>query len=117
MDPSCRTSRAQSLLRYLPPYSLRKLFCTGLARAGASHERIQSMARWLSPEAVDIYDKLTAMDHAALLDRAYEHSPVVYTPAMLQALDSIQIDDNDVYIAWADRCSVDLTADVDLDWS
>ena len=97
-------------------HSLRKLFCTGLARAGASRERIQSMARWLSPEAVDIYDKLTADDHAALLDRAYDYSPVVYTPALLTRMAAIQIDDNDVLVAWSDHCSVDLSQDVHLDW-
>ena len=97
-------------------HSLRKLFCTGLARAGASRERIQSMARWLSPEAVDIYDKLTATDHASLLDNAYSFSPVVYTPALLARMAAIQIDDNSLLAEWSSFCDIDLSPDVTLDW-
>ena len=79
--------------------------------------RIQSMARWLSPEAVDIYDKLSATDHAQLIDRAYTHSPEIVTPAMLGRMRDIPIDDNDVIIEWSKHCFVDLTDDVQLDWS
>ena len=61
------------------------------------------MVRWLSEEAVDIYDKLSMDDHADYVEAAYLHNALAVTPA---AMADIQIDDNNLYQAWCDRCSV-----------
>jgi len=98
-------------------HSLRKTYATGLSRAGASRERIQSMCRWLSEEAVDIYDKLSHEDHVNYVDAAYLHSSEVITPAILRSFNTTQIDDNDIYVTWCKQCHIDLTADTELDWS
>ena len=89
-------------------HSFRRTFATGLARAGASRERIQSMCRWLSLEAVDLYDKLTYNDHCALVDAAYLHSADTITPALLTKLQATQIDDNDLLATWCQECKVDI---------
>ena len=97
-------------------HSLRKFYCTSLARANVPRERIQSMVRWLSPEAVDVYDKLSAQDHTALIDSAYVNAPsVTVTPEQLARLP--KMDDNDVLLDWSRHCSVDIEADPQLDWS
>ena len=98
-------------------HSYRKTFATGLGRAGASRERIQSMVRWLSDEAVDIYDKLGYEDHIKYVDAAYLHSAEVVTPAALRKLANTKMDDNDVIEAWCKVCHVDLTKQQPLDWS
>lgn len=98
-------------------HSLRKTYATGLARSGASRERIQSMVRWLSAEAVDLYDKLGFDDHIKYVDAAYLHSAQVVTPAVLRRVNQTKIDDNDIYATWARQCHVDLTAMPPLDWS
>ena len=84
-------------------HSFRKTFATCLRAAGADRPRIQSMVRWLSEEAVDIYDKLSMDDHADYVEAAYLHNALAVTPA---AMADIQIDDNNLYQAWCDRCSV-----------
>ena len=61
------------------------------------------MVRWLSEEAVDIYDKLSMDDHADYVEAAYLHNAVAVTPA---AMADIQMDDNDLYQAWCDKCRV-----------
>ena len=98
-------------------HSLRKTYATGLARAGASRERIQSMVRWLSAEAVDLYDKLGYEDHVKYVDAAYLHSAQVITPAVLRQVNKTKIDDNDIYTAWSKQCHVDLTKEPELMWS
>ena len=98
-------------------HSLRKTYATGLARAGASRERIQSMVRWLSAEAVELYDKLGFDDHVKYVDAAYLHSADVVTPAVLRQVNRTQIDDNDIYRTWCKQCHVDISADPTLVWS
>ena len=61
------------------------------------------MVRWLSEEAVGIYDKLSMDDHANYVEAAYLHNAVAVTPA---AMADVKIDDNDLYLAWCDKCQV-----------
>ena len=68
------------------------------------------MARWLSEEAVDLYDKLTMDDHANFVTAAYDNCPVSITPFLLSKMKTIPIDDADIYVAWAKECYVDLAA-------
>ena len=89
-------------------HSFRRTFATGLARAGASRERIQSMCRWLSVEAVDLYDKLTFADHCMLVDAAYLNSSDTITPCLLRQLQSTKIDDNDTLASWCKECHIDV---------
>ena len=98
-------------------HSLRKMYATGLSRAGASRPRIQSMCRWLSEEAVDLYDKLDHKTHISYVDAAYQHSPDIITPALLRTLASTKIDDNEVYEDWCKACHIDLSTQMALDWS
>ena len=98
-------------------HSLRRTFATGLARSGASRERIQSMVRWLSLEAVDLYDKLTFDDHAKYVDAAYINSADTITPALLRSLQRTKMDDNDILQSWCKECHVDLTVLPPLEWS
>ena len=98
-------------------HSLRKMYATGLSRAGASRPRIQSMCRWLSEEAVDLYDKLDHETHISYVDAAYQHSPDIITPALLRTLAATKIDDNEVYEDWCKACHIDLSKQMALDWS
>ena len=101
-----------------PKYSFhsgRKLFATSLAKAGADRARIQSMARWLSEDSVDLYDQLTLQDNARYVMAAYNNCPKSITPALLRKMKDVPLDNNDVYIAWAQECHVDITA-MPLDW-
>ena len=75
------------------------------------------MCRWLSAEAVDLYDKLGFEDHCKYVDAAYAHSADVITPAALRQLRATQLDDNDVLQAWCKHCYVDLSTPQPLDWS
>ena len=98
-------------------HSFRKMYATGLARSGASRERIQSMVRWLSDEAVDIYDKMGYDDYVKYVDAAYMHSAEVLTPAMIKQVQQVQMDDNDIYQRWCEHCHIDLTKQPKLNWS
>ena len=118
--------RTQSVAAFFPSgadansysfHSFRKTFATSLGRAGASRERIQSMCRWLSSEAVDLYDKLDYDTHCKYVDAAYLHNAEVVTPAMLRTMRQTQIDDNDVLQTWCTHCHVDLSGQQELDWS
>ena len=42
-------------------------------------------------------------DHADYVEAAYLHNALAVTPA---AMADIQMDDNDLYQAWCDKCSV-----------
>ena len=75
------------------------------------------MVRWLTHEAVDIYDKMGYEDHVKYVDAAYMHSAEVLTPALIKQVQNTQMDDNDVYQRWCEFCYVDLTKQPKLSWS
>lgn len=94
-----------------PKYSFhsgRKLFATSLAKAGADRSRIQSMARWITDESVDMYDQMSLVDSGRYVTAAYTNCPTSITPRLLAKMADIPIDANDVYAAWAQECSVDI---------
>ena len=96
-----------------PKYSFhsgRKLFATSLAKAGADRTRIQSMARWVTDESVDMYDQMSLEDSGKYVTAAYTNCPTSITPRLLAKMKDIPIDNNDSYVAWAQECHVDLSS-------
>ena len=96
-----------------PKYSFhsgRKLFATSLAKSGADRSRIQSMARWITDESVDIYDQMSLEDNGRYVTAAYNNCPASITPRLLSKMNDIPIDNNDVYVAWAQECFVDIVS-------
>ena len=51
------------------PHSWRVWLATSLRMAGASDARIQAMGRWLNPESIKIYARMTNTEYAAWVDR------------------------------------------------
>jgi hypothetical protein len=88
-------------------HSFRKFFATSLSRAKADRPRIQSMVRWLSDAAVDLYDKQSLDDQASYVNKAYHNAPPadIVTPDLLA---QCPIDDNLIYLAWCEQCNVDI---------
>ena len=65
------------------------------------------MVRWMSEEAVDLYDKQTLDDQADYVTKAYLNAPPadIVTPSLLA---NTPIDDNDLYMAWCEQCTVNI---------
>ena len=96
-------------------HSFRRFYATCLGQAGASKERIQSMVRWLSDEAVEIYNLMSIEDQVAHVDAAYKSAPDAITPSVLEQLRSTPMDDDALYRRWCEECHIDLSVDTALE--
>ena len=66
------------------------------------------MCRWLSEEAVEIYNMMTDTEKIGLVDAAYLASPSVLTTKMIKQLNMTQIDDDELYRTWCTELRVDI---------
>jgi len=89
-------------------HSFRRYYATCLGSSGASVPQIQSMCRWLSEEAVEIYNVMTDTEKIGLVDAAYLASPSVLTTKMIQQLKMAQIDDDELYRTWCTELRIDI---------
>ena len=53
----------------LSPHSWRVWLATSLRMCGASDARIQAMGRWLNPESIKIYARMTKEEYAEWVDK------------------------------------------------
>ena len=60
-----------------------RLQCLG--QAGATKEQIQSMVRWLSDEAVEIYNVMIESQQIKHVEAAYNAAPKNITPVLLSS--------------------------------
>jgi hypothetical protein len=90
-------------------HSFRRYFASCLGEAGCSKETIQSLCRWLSDEAVEIYNVMRIPEHIATVDAAYNSAPDAITPAILTEMAAVQLDDHALYATWCEDCHIDLT--------
>ena len=96
-------------------HSYRRFYATCLGQAGASKERIQAMCRWLSDEAVEIYNVMSIEEQVEHVQAAYNAAPHLITPSQLSQLAQTQLDDHDLYRTWGEFCHVDITMDTVVD--
>ena len=105
--PSVAQHRPSGVTKY-SFHSFRRYYATCLGSAGASKAQIQSMCRWLSDEAVEIYNIMTDAEKIGHVDAAYAASPTVLTTQMLKQLSLTQIDDDALYRTWCSELHVDV---------
>ena len=96
-------------------HSFRRYYATCLGSSGATVPQIQSMCRWLSDEAVEIYNVMTDTEKIGLVDAAYLASPSALTGQMLKQLNRTQIDDDELYRTWCSELQVNIEPN-DQDW-
>ena len=87
-------------------HSFRRFYATCLGQANASKLVIQSMVRWLSDEAVDIYNNTSVEDQIRYVKAAYQSRPHTLTPEVLASIANIQMDDDDMYVQCCNDFSV-----------
>ena len=92
-------------------HSYRRFYATCLGQAGASVLHIQSMCRWLSEEAVEIYNVMSIDEQIAHVNAAYSSAPASITPVILAQLATTQLDDYELYNAWCEISQVDQNID------
>ena len=105
--PTVAMHRPSGVSRY-SFHSFRRYYATCLGSSGASVPQIQSMCRWLSEEAVEIYNMMTDTEKIGLVDAAYLASPSVLTTKMIKQLNMTQIDDDELYRTWCTELRVDI---------
>ena len=64
-------------------HSFRRMYATCLGQVGATKEQIQSMVRWFSDEAVEIYNGMSESQQIKHVEAAYNAAPKNVTPVLL----------------------------------
>ena len=106
---SLRTVLGDARAKLYSPHSWRVWLASALRMCDASDARIQAMGRWLNPESVKIYARMTKDEYAAWVDKvmSVRHIDTARTTS-LPIMDAA-----DAFAAWGEQLTSDRTGDTD----